>query len=261
MILDDITAKKRETLLKQQYAYQWEQYLRESGKLKTASFKDALQKPGLSIIGEIKKASPSRGLIRPDFDPAAIAKEYEGAVDCISVLTEEHFFQGSPDYLRLVHEMVPLPLLRKDFIISPMQILEAKLLGASCVLLITALLEPFILSEYLRFTHSIGLDAIVEVHNEEELERALDARADIIGINNRNLYDFSEDLMTTVRLRKKIPKGIVVISESSIHTMEDIKKLREVEIDAILVGESFMRTDNIRKKAADFKKAYEGSGI
>lgn len=257
MILDEIVAKKKETLASGKATFDLKRLIEILKEVKIASFKDAIAKPGLSIIGEIKKASPSRGLIKPDFNPIALAKEYEWAVDAISVLTEEHFFQGSPDYLKQVHETVLLPVLRKDFIISPLQIFEARELGASAVLLIAAILEKNILRDYLQITHGLGMDAIVEVHNEKELETALCVKADIIGINNRNLVDFTEDIQTTVKLRKHIPEEILVISESSIHTGEDIQILKKANINGILVGESFMKSGEIRLKAREFRDAYD----
>lgn len=257
MILDDIVAKKREILEQQNYQFDMRTFAKKVQGIKTQSFKQVLQRKGLSIIGEIKKASPSKGLIKADFDPVVLAKQYEKAVDCISVLTEENFFQGKAEYLKAVHETVSIPLLRKDFIISPFQIFEAKELGASCILLIVAILEERTLADFLRLTHELGMDAIVEVHNREELRTALRIGADIIGINNRNLSDFTENIHTTIELRKYIPSNIVVVSESSIHTQKDIKLLRKANIDAILVGESFMKCEDICKKAREFKRAYE----
>jgi indole-3-glycerol phosphate synthase len=225
-----------------------------------ASFYEAIKKPGLSIIGEIKKASPSRGLIKPDFKPVELAQDYAKCVEAISVLTEEDFFQGSGEYLKAVHKAVKLPIIRKDFVISHNQILEAAELGASAVLLITAILrEPRVIGEFLDLAHSVGLDCLVEVHNKEELDVALESGARIIGVNNRNLHDFTEDIYTTVRLRELIPADRLVVGESSIHTAEDIKILAKAGVDGILVGESFMRSGDIVAKAKEFKDAYEGS--
>lgn len=220
------------------------------------SFHEAIAKKGLSIIGEIKKASPSKGLIRPDFKPVELAKEYEGSVDAISVLTEEDFFMGHEAYLRDVSAAVSLPTLYKDFIIVANQIYHAKSLGASCVLLIVAILSDRQLIDFLTIAHSIGLDALVETHTKGEIQRAVAAEAKIIGINNRNLKNFHTDISTTIKLRKYIPEGVLVISESGIATTEDVVRLREADIDAILVGESFMRGD-ITTMAQSFKTAYE----
>lgn len=257
MILDDIVNVKKEYLLKSDYKFDPKR-LYEAMEKPVANFKEAMAKDGLSIIGEVKKASPSRGLIKPDFKPVEIAKEYEGAVDAISVLTEEKFFMGSPEYLKAIHSEVNLPLLRKDFVISPLQIFEAREMGASTILLIAAVLNDVrVLREYINIARGVGFEPLVETHNKEEIELALNAGADIIGINNRNLKDFSEDIYTTVRLRELIPSNKIVLSESSIHTVDDIKILKQANINGILVGESFMRCDDIKLKAREFKDAYE----
>ncbi|MCC8015239.1 MAG: indole-3-glycerol phosphate synthase TrpC [Eubacterium sp.] len=258
MILDDICARKALTLSESRYIFDVRNLYEKMNTDKTASFKAALQKEGLSIIGEVKKASPSRGVIKEDFKPVEVAKAYGKSVDAVSVLTEEHFFQGSPEYLKAIHKEIDLPLLRKDFVISPMQIFEARELGASAVLLIAAVLKDVrVLKEYIEFAKGVGLDALVETHNEEELEQALSAGAEIVGINNRNLKDFSEDIYTTVRLCEKVPKDKVVVSESSIHTAEDIAIVASAGVSAVLVGESFMRSGDIIKKAGEFREAYE----
>lgn len=256
MILDDIVAKKKQTLLKSEYKFDAKRLYKAMEK-PVASFYDAMAKKGLSIIGEVKKASPSRGLIKPDFNPVEIAKEYENVVDAISVLTEEDFFQGSSVYLKDIHNEVALPLLRKDFVISPLQIFEAREIGASTVLLIAAILNDVrVLKEYINIARGVGFEPLVEVHNENELNIALEAGAEIIGINNRNLFDFTEDIYTTVRLRELVPQNKIVISESSIHTADDIKILSQAKVNGILVGESFMRSDNIAEKAEEFREAY-----
>lgn len=258
MILDDIIEKKKLTLEENKFIFDVLSLAEKTENGKYASFYDALAKPGLSIIGEIKKASPSRGVIKEDFNHIEIAKQYEKAVEAVSVLTEEHFFMGKPEYLEEVHREIKLPLLRKDFIISPMQIFEAKELGASAVLLIAAVLnDKRVLSEFLQLVKGLKMDALVETHNEKELELALLAGAEIIGINNRNLYDFSEDINTTVRLMKLVPENVLAVSESSIHTNNDIKIIASAKVNAVLVGESFMKSGNIEKKAREFKEAYE----
>lgn len=256
MILDEIVAKKKITLEKSDYKFDAIRLYKAMEK-PVSSFYDAMAKNGLSIIGEVKKASPSRGVIKADFHPVEIAKEYEGVVDTISVLTEEDYFQGSPLFLKNIHENVSLPLLRKDFVISPLQIFEARELGASTILLIAAVLNnKRILSEFINIARGVGFEPLVEVHNKEEIDLALCADAKIIGINNRNLYDFTEDIYTTVRLRELVPEDRIIISESSIHTAEDIKILRDARINGILVGESFMRSGDIKKKAQEFRNAY-----
>lgn len=221
------------------------------------SFYKALAKEGLSIIGEVKKASPSKGIIKEDFKPLEIAKAYDNSVDAISVLTEEDFFLGKDEYLQMISQTVTLPTLCKDFILTKEQIFRAKLLGASAVLLIVAILSDKELIEFIQLSKTLELDPLVEVHTKEELDRALEANARIIGINNRNLDTFKTDIQTTFRLRPLIPKGRLVVSESGIHTKEDIIKLKEANIDGILVGESFMRAGDIKHHAEVFKNAYK----
>lgn len=257
-ILEKIIEKKKARLAARSYKPDISRLYKLLENDNRASFYEAIKKPGLSIIGEIKKASPSRGLIKPDFDPVSLAREYEPCVEAISVLTEEDFFLGSGEYLRQVHNTVPLPLIRKDFVISHNQILEAAELGASAILLIAALLkEPRVIGEFLDLAHSVGIDCLVEVHNEEELNAALESGARIIGVNNRNLHDFTEDIYTTVRLKELIPSDRLVVGESSIHTAEDIKILAKAGVDGVLVGESFMRSGSIAEKAKEFRDAYD----
>lgn len=221
-----------------------------------ASFKEALKKDGLSIIGELKKASPSKGVIVQDFRPMELLKEYGKIADAVSVLTEEKFFLGSPEYLREAAKNTDLPLLRKDFIVDEIQIYEAKILGASAILLICAILSVDELKKYLDIAKSLDLDVLVESHDKEELEKALEAGAEIIGINNRNLSTFDLTIDTTLNLLPFIPEGKVIVSESGFHTAEDILKIKGTRVDAILVGESFMRTDNIVEKAKEFRENF-----
>ncbi len=198
--------------------------------------------PGIALIAEAKKASPSKGVICEDFRPAEIARRYEaGGAQCISVLTDEKFFQGHLDYLSLVRKTVKLPVLRKDFTIDELQIKEARAHGADAVLLIAAILSQNQMAEFLAYAHELGMDVLVEVHDERELEMALAINSPLIGINNRNLNDFSVDLNTTLRLKKEIPAGIPVVSESGIRNVDDIKHLAAHDICAVLVGESLMR--------------------
>ncbi len=218
----------------------------------TASFKEALKKPGLSFICELKKASPSKGLINPEFDYLQYINDYEeGGASAISCLTEPTKFLGSLDILNDVTSHSKLPVLRKDFIIDPYQIYEAKVNGASAILLIAALLEEHDLKEYFNLAHDLDLDCLVEVHNEDELRKAINCGVDIIGINNRDLRDFTVDLNTTIKLAKKVPKTTVLVSESGIHTKNDLKKLIEANIDAVLIGESLMGSDNIPMKLSE----------
>ncbi len=199
--------------------------------------------PGVAIIAEAKKASPSKGVIAPDFDPVQIAVNYkQGGAHAMSVLTDVDFFQGSIEYIPLVRNMVDLPVLRKEFIIDPLQIEEAVAFGADAILLIAAILETSQLREFRLQAEESGLDVLVEIHNEQELEKTLTAGSRLIGINNRNLNDFTVDLATTFRLQRQIPEEIPLVSESGISSRQDMLRLREAGITAALIGESLMRS-------------------
>lgn len=213
-------------------------------------FRRAISKPdGIALIAELKKASPSAGVLREDFDPVAIAKEYESAgVNAVSVLTEEDFFKGSMNILSEVKRIISKPVLAKDFFIDEYQIYEAKLCGADSILLIVRILEEDTLNKFLRISLELGMDSLVEVHNEVELKKALNSEAEIIGINNRNLENFKVDLRTTENLFKMIPEGKLTVSESGINTRDDIEFLISAGVNAILVGEAFMRSGNIPAK-------------
>jgi indole-3-glycerol phosphate synthase len=218
------------------------------------SLAGALKNPGrVSLLAEIKRASPSRGIIREDFSPVEIAGIYDqNGADAISVLTDQKFFSGAPAYLSQVREKTGLPLLRKDFIIDPAQIYQARLLGADAVLLICAALSPERLGQLMKTASAAGMEALVEVHDEYQLEWALKAGAGIIGINNRNLKTFVTDLDTTIRLCGGLKAtGAVVVSESGIKTREDVKMLGEAGIDAVLVGESIMAADDVAAKVRE----------
>jgi len=211
-------------------------------------FKRALCAPGLSFICEVKKASPSKGVIAEIFPWLEIAKEYEeGGAHAISVLTEPEFFLGSDQYLREISAAVKIPTLRKDFIIDPYQLYEAKLLGAKAALLICALLEPQTLSSFIALASDLSLDCLVEIHSEAEAEEALEASARIIGINNRDLTTFNVDAGLTSRLRKQIPPGIPAVAESGIKSAEDVRKIKDTGVDAVLIGESLMKAGDRRK--------------
>lgn len=215
------------------------------------AFEKALKKPGLYFICECKKASPSKGLIAPDFPYLQIAREYEEAgADAISVLTEPKWFLGSDRYLEEIAEAVSIPCLRKDFTIDAYMIYEAKVLGASAVLLICSLLSPGQLAEYLGICGELGLSALVEAHDAREAEMALAAGARIIGVNNRNLKDFSVDTDNSLRLRRMIPQDVLFVSESGVKGPEDTGRLREIGADAVLVGEALMRAADKRQALA-----------
>ena len=207
---------------------------------------------GIRLIAEVKKASPSKGVIREDFDPVMIAQIYEeSGASCLSVLTEQKFFQGSLEYLGLIRKVVKLPLLRKDFIIDEYQIHEARAAGADAILLIAACLEKQQIEDYLAIAHQLGLDVLVESHTYKELDRSLRAGAMLVGINNRDLTTFTVSLQTTLDLLNDIPDDRIVVSESGIRTRDDVMKLHQAGVDAVLVGESLMREKDIGRKAKE----------
>ena len=212
-------------------------------------FYDALKKDGISFICECKKASPSKGVIAEEFPYLQIAREYEAAgADAISVLTEPKWFLGDDRYLKEIADTVSTPCLRKDFTVDTYMIDMARVLGASAVLLIVAILEPGELKEYMAYADELGLDALVEAHDEKEVETALGAGARIIGVNNRNLKDFSVDTDNSARLRRLIPNDVIFVSESGVKDAEDIRALREIGVDAVLIGEALMRAEDKRAK-------------
>lgn len=247
MILDDIIreTRKRLILLKEKGYYddvhrRVSHYIPKGGN----SFYHNLSKPGLSFICELKKASPSEGVISKEFPFIQIAKEYESAgAAAISCLTEPHWFKGDIRYLEEVSGAVYIPVLRKDFIIDYCQIEEAAISGAAAILLIAAVLNEKEIESYIRFAKEFGLSVLAEAHNEREVEILLNAGADIIGINNRNLTDFSIDLGNTQRLSRLIPKDILLVSESGIHSEADIEKMKDAGVDAVLIGEMFMKSN------------------
>ncbi len=210
-----------------------------------AALLDRIGQGEAAVIAEIKKASPSKGLLRPEFDPAAIARSYaEHGAACLSVLTDVDFFQGADAYLREARAACPLPVLRKDFVIDPYQVYEARALDADCILLIVAALDDAELSELHRLASSLGMDVLVEVHDGEELERALDLDAAMIGINNRDLRSFETRLETTLDLRASVPGGVLLVTESGILAPGDVERMRAADVHAFLVGEAFMRADD-----------------
>ncbi len=205
-------------------------------------FEKALKKSGLSFICECKKASPSKGLIAADFPYLQIAKEYEAAgADAISVLTEPEFFLGSDKFLSEISAQVSIPCLRKDFVVDEYMIFQAKLLGASAVLLICAILDDTQLKKFMAISDELGLSALVEAHDEQEIKRALNCGARIIGVNNRNLKDFSVDTGNAKKLRSLVPRDVIFVSESGVKTSDDVEKIRESGADAVLIGEVLMR--------------------
>lgn len=221
---------------------------------KDFSFEKALAKPGLSMICECKKASPSKGLIAPDFPYLQIAREYEAAgADCISVLTEPKWFLGKDEYLQEITDAVSIPCLRKDFTVDPYMIYEARILGASAVLLICAILSKEQIKDYLSVCDSLGLSALVEAHDNAEVDMALEAGARIIGVNNRNLKDFTVDTANSRRLRERIPSNVLFVSESGVRDAKDVALLREIGADAVLVGEALMRSPDKKSKLKELR--------
>lgn len=257
MILDDITAKKRLRLKEQKERLSLSDLIVASEELtrSTKSLHAALTEGAdTAIIAEVKKASPSRGLIRPDFSHTEIAREYlKCDIQAMSVLTEEDFFLGSPNFLAEISEFSTVPLLRKDFIIDEYQIYEAYLLGADAILLICAILDDSELERFSALAKLLGMECLVETHDRDEVMRAAAVGARIIGINNRNLYDFSEDIHTTEKLIKYLPRGAAAVSESSIKTAADLKYLAGIGADAVLIGEQFMRSGNIFKAVEEIR--------
>lgn len=221
----------------------------------TFAFEQALKQPGISFICECKKASPSRGLIAPDFPYLQIAKAYEAAgAHCISVLTEPRWFLGSDVFLKEIAAAVSVPCLRKDFTVDEYMIYEAKLLGASAVLLICSILTQEQLADYQGICDELGLSALVEAHDEAEIQAALDAGARIIGVNNRNLKDFTVDTANSRRLRSLVPPEVLFVSESGVRSAEDVKILQDMGADAVLVGETLMRAENKTAKLAELRR-------
>lgn len=211
----------------------------------TNQIKTSIELGKPAVIAEIKKASPSKGIIRADFNPAEIAASYaRGGASCLSVLTDEKYFQGNDEYLKQARGACELPVLRKDFMIDPYQIYEARVLGADCILLIVASLSDMQMHDLCGLTLELGMDVLVEVHDREELERGLALRTPLIGINNRDLRTFTTDLDTTLGLLTDVFHDRTVVTESGIHSVEDVKLMRKNDVNAFLVGEAFMKADD-----------------
>lgn len=255
MILDKILADKRIEVEARKAQSPLEQVNTAAAKTPAARcFTPAIGslKSEIKLIAEVKKASPSKGIIRPDFDPAAIARAYEEAgASAISVLTDEKYFQGSLEDLKAVRRAVSLPILQKDFFVDPYQVCEARAAGADAILLIVAALPAPELREMFVLADQLGMNALVEVHTSEELQVALDMGARIIGINNRDLQTFETKLETTLELAPKVPADRVLVSESGIFTRADVEKLMSVGVDAVLVGEALMREADPGAKARE----------
>ncbi|MCM3040143.1 indole-3-glycerol phosphate synthase TrpC [Paenibacillus motobuensis] len=267
MYLDKIVETKRQEVQKLTDRLTRMEVERQIGLLPpTRGFHQALSvrnKRELGLIAEVKKASPSKGLIRPDFNPVEIARSYESAAaDCISVLTDETYFQGSGSYLQQIRDHVKLPLLRKDFIIDEMQIYEARLLGADAILLIAAILDDEQLRRFMRTAAALDLDVLLEVHDRNEMERALSlGNAQLIGINNRNLHTFETRLEVTAELSSMVPEEVTLISESGIRTPEDVKFLAQTGAKGLLIGETFMRQPRVDQAVNELMGVLEQDGV
>ncbi len=257
MILEKIAADTRERVEAQKRQLPFAKLRTQAEKLENQSdfpFQKALRSPGLSVICEVKKASPSKGVIAEEFPYVPIAKEYEAAgAAAISVLTEPHFFLGRNEYLAEIRQAVRVPLLRKDFVIDEYQIYEAKILGANAVLLICALLEEEQLAAYQALAHSLGIDVLIEAHDCGEIQSALRAGAGIIGVNNRNLRNFSVDVQNSLHLREMVPREVIFVAESGIQSGADTKALREAGVDAVLVGEAMMKSSDKAAMLAELR--------
>lgn len=249
MILDDLAAATRARVERKKAQIPLETVKEQALNLAakegtfTFPFEKAVAKDGISFICEVKKASPSKGIIAEDFPYLEIAREYEKAgADCISVLTETDYFKGEDRFLREINDAVQIPTIRKDFIIDEYMIYEAKLLGASCVLLIAALLDTETIRQYKAICDQLGLSALVEAHDEAEAASALEAGARMVGVNNRNLKDFTVDIHNSTRLRELVPRNVLFVAESGIKTAEDIAELVSAGVNGVLIGETLMRS-------------------
>ncbi len=249
-ILLRILRRKAEEIAERSSELSLEELVRRGGEAPeprgfARAIRDRIDAGGAAVIAEIKRASPSRGIIREDFDPAEIARSYaEGGATCLSVLTDRDFFQGADAYLQQARAACSLPVLRKDFIIDPYQIHESRILGADCILLIVTVLSDAQLRDFSALAQQLGMDVLVEVHDAEELERALALDLPLVGINNRNLRTFETSLQTTLELLPLIPPQQIVVTESAIHSEEDVRMMRAHGVHAFLVGEALMRAEH-----------------
>lgn len=256
MILDEIVADKKKRLVEHKARISEEEMktLAASCERESISFYKALAKEGLSIIGEFKKASPSHGKMDNKIELTDRIGQYNASVDAISCLTEEDHFMGSVEYFKQIRQISPLPMIRKDFIIDPYQIFEAKVIGADCILLIAAILTDRELKLFYELAYALGMDVLVEVHDEVEMMRAVGLDAKIIGVNNRNLKDFTIDLETTSKLAQMVPEETLLVSESGVTKDEDVAFLKKVGVDALLIGTVFMEATDPEALAKKWKE-------
>ena len=257
-ILDQILARKAEEV-RQSSALASQVKANARAAAPARDFTKALHRDTVALIAEIKKASPSKGVLIENFDPVAIGRTYaENGAAAVSVLTDEHFFQGHLDYMRAVRAEVNIPVLRKDFIIDPYQIYEARAAGADAVLLIVMALEDEQLTDLHVLIRELDMAALVEVHNENEMERALKMGATLIGINNRDLKTFHEDLNVTARLTKRLPSNVTLVAESAIRSADDVRRMGDYGAHAVLVGESLVKADNMALQVREFSSQRRG---
>jgi indole-3-glycerol phosphate synthase len=259
MILDDIVADKKIRLQQHKARISPQEMIRlaEAYEGPSPSFFEGLAKPGISIIGEFKKASPSLGKITSKIELTDRIDEYNASVDCISCLTEEDHFLGNVDYLKQIRGISPLPIIRKDFMIDEYQFYEAKAIGANAILLITGILDDVQMRDFYQLTTELGLDALFEAHDEEQMDRALNAGAKIVGVNNRDLRDFTIHLDTTKRLSTMVPEDRIFVAESGIVSDDDVRFLAECRVDAFLIGRAFMESENPCELAKHWKEIYD----
>ena len=247
-ILNEIAAKTRERVKEQKCIRSLEQLKDEAQVMNSDTgypFEKSIGKDGLSFICEVKKASPSKGVIAQDFPYVEIAKDYEeGGASAISVLTEPYWFQGRDSYLQEIRQAVSIPIIRKDFVVDEYMIYEAKLMGADAVLLICAILNDQELKRFFQIADSLGLTALVEAHDQEEVDRALKAGARLIGVNNRDLHTFTVDINNSIRYRQSVPENVLFVSESGIRTKDDIRRLMDNNVNGVLIGETMMRAQD-----------------
>ena len=247
-ILDEIAGKTRQRIAEEKARLPLSVLKNRAEHTPPPSIFQALSSPGISFICEVKRASPSKGVISPEFPYVEIAKSYESAgASAISCLTEPYWFQGRDQYVYEIAQAVSLPILRKDFTIDEYMIYQARAMGASAILLICAILEDCQLKDYLQLAHSLSIDVLVEAHDQSEIQRAIQAGAKIIGVNNRNLHTFHVDMANSIHLRHLVPESILFVAESGIQTHNDIVRLEQNGVDAVLIGETLMRAND--KKA------------
>ncbi|MCD8231709.1 MAG: indole-3-glycerol phosphate synthase TrpC [Clostridiales bacterium] len=263
MILDEIVKDKKIRLAEYKARIGFAEMRRMAEEYDgiSPSFKEGLARPGISIIGEFKKASPSLGNITSKISLTDRIDEYNDSVDCISCLTEEDHFHGNVDYLKEIRAISPLPILRKDFMIDEYQFYEAKAIGANAILLITGILDDVQLRDFYQLTKELGLDALFEAHDEEQMDRALNCEAEIVGVNNRDLRDFTIHLETTKRLSNMVPQDRLFVAESGIVADADVEFLAECRVDAFLIGRAFMESDNPRALAKHWKDVYQAKRV